>query len=185
MISIVQKEDPVLRKVAVAIPVKEIESGKIRKIIEDMKKILATQDDGIAIAGPQIGQSLRIFIVSGTVLKLVDKNYKGDESHMIFINPEITKLSREKQVVEEGCLSIRWKYGKIKRAKKASIKAYDEYGHPFERGGSGLLAQIFQHETDHLDGLLFIDKAYDIRDMPPEDIDKNKVKNEEKNNGKN
>ena len=169
MIKIVQNGDPVLRKMAKDVPVSDITSPKIQKILSDMKSALSTQDDGVAIAAPQIGESLKIFIVSGTMLKLASKNYKGDESFMVFINPEITKLSKEKQLVEEGCLSVRWKYGKIKRAKKASIKAYDENGKFFERGASGLLAQVFQHETDHLSGVLFIDNAYDIKDIPKEE----------------
>lgn len=168
MVNIVQNPEPVLRKKAKTVPVSEITSTKIRKVISDMKEVLATQDDGVAIAAPQIGESLRIFLVSGTVLKLADPDYKGDGSDLVFINPEITKLSRNKDDVEEGCLSIRWKYGRVKRSEKASIKAYDENGRLFERGASGLLAQVFQHETDHLDGILFIDKAHDIKDIPPE-----------------
>ncbi len=168
MVNIVQNPEPVLRKKAETVPVSEITSTKIREVISDMKEVLATQDDGVAIAAPQIGESLRIFLVSGTVLKLADPDYRGDDSDLVFINPEITKLSRNKDDVEEGCLSIRWKYGKVKRSQKASIKAYDEHGKLFERGASGLLAQVFQHETDHLDGILFIDKAHDIKDIPPE-----------------
>lgn len=169
MTIIVQSKDPVLRKVAAEVPQTEITSAKIQKIIKEMKDVLATQDDGIAIAAPQIGVSLQIFFVSGAVLKLADKEYKGGDADLVFINPVITKLSREKQEVEEGCLSVRWKYGKIKRAMKASIKAYDEKGNLFERGASGLLAQVFQHEVDHLNGILFIDEAYDVVDQPPEE----------------
>ena len=74
---------------------------------------------------------------------------------------------------EEGCLSVRWKYGKVKRAQKATISALDENGKQFERGASGILAQVFQHETDHLDGKLFIDLARDVHDLPPEEIKNN------------
>ncbi len=168
MKSIVQTDNPVLRKKAAEVTLSEISSPKIQQVLNDMKELLATQDDGVAIAAPQIGESLRIFIVSGQVLKLADPKYRGDEVDMVFINPVISKLSKEKHEVEEGCLSVRWKYGKIKRSKKATVKAYDENGNPFERGASGLLAQVFQHETDHLNGVLFIDSAYDVKDLPPE-----------------
>ncbi|MEI6057920.1 MAG: peptide deformylase, partial [bacterium] len=97
-------------------------------------------------------------------------DYTGGD--VTFINPEITRLSREKHEVEEGCLSVRWLYGKMKRSKKASVRAYDENGKRFERGASGLLAQIFQHETDHLEGVLFIDHAYDVQEVLPEDMEK-------------
>jgi len=168
MPTILQQQDPVLRKKSKEVDLSEITSPEIKNIITEMKAALATQNDGIAIAAPQIGYSLRIFLVSGSVLKLADKKYKDDESDMIFINPVISKLSREKQEVEEGCLSIRWKYGMIKRAMKVSIEAYDEHGKLVKRGASGLLAQVFQHECDHLDGVLFIDKAHDIKEVPPE-----------------
>ena len=68
----------------------------------------------------------------------------------------------------EGCLSVRYLYGKIRRASRATITAYDENGQKIERGASGLLAQIFQHEVDHLNGILFTDHAKDLRDIPPE-----------------
>lgn len=169
MKEIVQTGNPVLRAQAKEVPIKDISTPKIQGVIADMSRLLSTQEDGVAIAAPQIGESLRIFLVSGQVLKLADPNYKGEERDLVFINPVLTKLSKEKQEVEEGCLSVRWKYGKIKRAKKATVKAYDENGALFERGASGLLAQVFQHETDHLNGILFIDEAYDVRDIPPEE----------------
>ena len=86
---------------------------------------------------------------------------------MVFINPKISKLSKEKEWTPEGCLSVRWLYGKTYRSKKASISAYDENSKKFTRGASGLLAQIFQHETDHLNGILFIDHAKDIKEELP------------------
>ena len=91
---------------------------------------------------------------------------------MVYINPVITKKSREKKLMEEGCLSVRYLYGKVNRSTKASIEGYDEFGNFFKKGGAGLLAQIFQHETDHLDGVLFIDSAIDLENIPPETLKK-------------
>ena len=169
--SIVQANNPVLRKKAVDVNIDEIGSDKIQNIISEMKKVMATQKDGVAIAAPQIGYSLRIFVVSDKILSEADKKYKSIGRDLVFINPVITKLSRNKHEVEEGCLSVRWKYGKVNRSIKASVKAHNELGEVVERGGSGLLAQVFQHETDHLDGILFIDKAVDVQDIPPENND--------------
>lgn len=169
---IVQSNDPILRKQAKEIPIKDITSPKIKKIISDMKAVLATQKDGVAIAAPQISENIRLFVVSDNVLQEADKEYKSIGKDLVFINPEIIKLSREKHEVEEGCLSVRWKYGKVKRSIKVIIKGYNENGEPVERGASGLLAQVFQHETDHLNGILFIDKAYDVQDIPPEELEK-------------
>ncbi len=169
LVPIVQNGEPVLRELAQSVPLAEISSSKFKKIIADMKIALASQDDGVAIAAPQIGQPFRIFVVAARAMSMIDEKYTGGD--MTFINPEIIKLSREKHEVEEGCLSVRWLYGKIMRSTKASVRAYDESGKRFERGASGLLAQIFQHETDHLDGVLFIDHAYEVQEVLPEDME--------------
>jgi peptide deformylase len=171
-IDIVQIDNSILREIAQTVLVSEITSPRIQSIIARMKSALSTQKDGVAIAAPQIGESLRMFLVSDHVMKLADKEYKSLGKDIIFINPKITKLSKEKYEAEEGCLSVRWKYGKVERSVKATVKGYNELGEKVERGASGLLAQVFQHETEHLDGILFIDKAYDVQDLPPEAEDK-------------
>lgn len=101
------------------------------------------------------------------------KNTEEKNADVVFINPRILKHSRKTEWMEEGCLSVRYLYGKVKRSEKVLITATNENGVEFEMGGSGLLAQIFQHETDHLDGTLFIDKAKDLQDIPPENHGKN------------
>ena len=168
--NIVQKEDPVLRGKAKEVPVADITSKAIKDIIRDMRIALASQKDGVAIAAPQIGKSLRIFVVSGELLAKADKTYTGSPTDLIFINPTIVRRSKEKMEVEEGCLSVRWLYGTINRAARVTLRAYDENGQKIERGASGLLAQIFQHETDHLEGTLFIDHADEIWEMTDEEI---------------
>lgn len=175
MADIVQKDHPVLRKKALSVAIPDIQTSKIQKVLKDMKEALKTQSDGIAIAAPQIGEGLRIFVVSGTVYAIM-KSSEKDSSRLerrglpdeIYINPEIIKTSKRRKKMEEGCLSVRWLYGKVSRAEKVTIRAWNEKGEEFTRGGSGLLAQIFQHEIDHLDGTLFIDKAEDIEEIPPE-----------------
>ncbi len=174
MKKILQKEEAVLRKMAKEVPLEQITSTKIKKILEEMSISLRSQSDGVAIAAPQIGYSLRIFLVSGRIfLKDFGKEELQEESlaelnnaeveDVVFINPKISKLSRDKEWMAEGCLSVRPLYGKTWRSKKATVTAYDEKGKKFTRGASGLLAQIFQHETDHLNGILFIDHAKDIK----------------------
>lgn len=173
----------VLRQVAQEVPVAEIKTTRIKKILAEMSAALKSQDDGVAIAAPQIGYPLRIFVVSGKIfarefsqnkppsdsplIKGEKKTQENSPADLVFINPKITKLSREKEWVPEGCLSVRWLYGKALRSKKATVSAYDEQGKKFTRGASGLLAQIFQHETDHLDGILFIDHAKDVKEELP------------------
>lgn len=181
---ILQKEEKVLRQKAKEVPVPEIVTPKIQKIISEMKEALQSQDDGVAIAAPQIGYSLRIFVVSKKVEEIVteakmealkisreiieSETKKINSKDLVFINPVIKKLSKERKNVEEGCLSVRYLYGKVKRSLKATVEAVDENGKKFQRGGTGLMAQIFQHEIDHLDGILFIDKATNVEEIPPE-----------------
>jgi len=174
MVIIVGKENPILRKIAKPVLVKDVKSAKIKKIIRDMKTALDREEDGVAIAAPQIGENLRIFIVSPKVfdiMKTTEDSPRGSKKHIVCINPVILKLSKAKEDVEEGCLSVRYFYGNVARSKQAKIRALDENGKVFEMGGSGLLAQIFQHETDHLDGVLFTDKAKDLVDMPPASLE--------------
>ncbi|MDB5239023.1 MAG: peptide deformylase, peptide deformylase [Candidatus Parcubacteria bacterium] len=168
--AILQRDNPILREKAATIAAQDIGSDRITGIIAAMKKALSTQKDGIAIAAPQIGESVRIFVVSGDLLKEADKTYKGEDGSLVFINPEITRRSRDKKEMEEGCLSVRWLYGKVKRSTRVSLKALNEKGEKIDRGASGLLAQIFQHEVDHLDGKLFTDIARETWEMSPEEI---------------
>ena len=160
------------------VPIKDITSPKIKKIIREMREAMDSQDDGVAIAAPQIGYSLRIFVVSEKVESIVKPsheemvdarihNKKMPTEKLVFINPVIKKISKEKHELEEGCLSVRYLYGHVSRGKKATVVAYDEEGKKFERGGTGLLAQIFQHEIDHLNGVLFIDKAKYVEEVLP------------------
>lgn len=160
MKEIVQNGDPVLRDIAKEVSIDKITSPEIKKVIKEMSEALATQDDGVAIAAPQIGYSYRIFVVAGKVLENDEEVYKKKD--MVFINPVIKKLSKKTTWLEEGCLSVRPFWGEVKRSLQATIEAYDENGNKFTRGASGLLAHIFQHETDHLNGILFIDKARNI-----------------------
>ncbi len=180
MVKIIQNGHPTLRTRALPVLIKDIGSPKIKKVLAEMKKALSLESDGVAIAAPQINVSLRIFVVSG---KVFDEGFiHGDQlqelsknTDKVFINPKILKMSRDKKLLSEGCLSVRPMYGKVRRATRTTLEAYDEKGVKFVTEASSLLAHIFQHETDHLDGILFIDKAKDLHEASPE---------EEFNNGK-
>ncbi len=191
MKEILQKDEKVLRQIAQEVPLKDIKTTKIKKILKEMSESLKSQNDGVAIAAPQIGYKLRIFVVSGKIFQAKfsrtgsssdstesvqslspsahEKNFTlKNFKDMVFVNPKISRMSQEKEWLPEGCLSVRPLYGKTFRSKKATITAYDENGKKFTRGASGLLAQIFQHETDHLNGILFIDHAKDIKEEIPQ-----------------
>lgn len=175
MFPIVQNGDKVLRKISKEVPISSITKPKIKKILSDMTLALDSQYDGVAIAAPQIGVSLRIFVVSGRIFdedfisgkgSTEGGSYKKNRAHnMVFINPVLTKVSKDKKLMTEGCLSVRPLYGKVRRATRAAIEAHNEKGTKFTMDATGLLAHIFQHETDHLDGILFIDKAKDLQEI--------------------
>lgn len=168
MKKILQTPDKILFQKAQEVEISDIKTPKIQKILNEMSMAVDREEDGVAIAAPQIGYSFRIFIVSRKAFELT-KKYKNIDKNMIFINPKIIKISKEKREMEEGCLSVRYLYGTVYRSEKATVKAFDENGKEFTMGGSGLLAQIFQHETDHLDGVLFTEKAKDLKEILPED----------------
>lgn len=165
---IVQVGTPVLRNIAEPVPIKEITSDRIQEILRDMEETLQAEPDGAALAAPQIGISLRIFILSKRVFRREHEDTSDHKAHYVYINPKIIKRSRRKERMDEGCLSVRGKYGTISRATNATVEAYDEHGVKFTRGAGGLLAQAFQHETDHLEGTLFIDRAEELWDVAPQ-----------------
>jgi len=167
------EDNPALRELSHAIPVKEIGSAKIQALIADMKALLAKEEFGVALAACQLGEPLKLFIVSGRALargarNAPDEPGKKDElpalEDQVYINPEILKMSRGKKEKHEACLSIRGKWGMVPRADKVRLRAYDERGVLSTRGASGFLAHIFQHEMDHLSGVLHIDKAKELFD---------------------
>lgn len=119
---------------------------ELKLICQKMIEIIK-ENQGIGLAAPQVGILKRIIVVD------FDNNLK------IFINPEILKKSKEKEIFEEGCLSFPGLFLKIKRPKEIEIKAQDLNGQEIKMKLNGLTARIFQHEVDHLDGILFIDRV--------------------------
>lgn len=135
-------DDPILRKVCK--PVKEFDE-KLHILLDDMKETLELHD-GVGLAAPQIGILKRIFIV------------EYEDEYVEAINPEIIKVSGA-ETTTEGCLSVPDVWHELERPAKVTIKAYDRFGNQFEKTGKGIVARAFCHEYDHLEGILFIDKA--------------------------
>ncbi len=123
---------------------------KTHQLLDDMKETLISAN-GAGLAAVQVGVLRRIFIVS-----VEDKYYEC-------INPTIIKQSG-KQSGDEGCLSVRGKFGQVERPMKVIVKAFDRFGKEFTVKASGFLARAFCHEYDHLDGILYTDKAKELRD---------------------
>lgn len=176
---IVQKESPVLRRRAEWVSPDQIKSQKIKNIIHKMSAALRASSNGIGLAAPQINIPLAIFIVSEEAMAVkkepdiiynenAKEQHKKTWQHFVFINPRLVKSSRKKGLVPEGCLSVNGVFGKVKRAKQVTVEALDENGKTLRVGASGLFAQVLQHEMDHLNGVLFIDKAEDLEKIPNE-----------------
>jgi len=169
MKEIVQQGAPVLDAVAEPVPEEVFGSAELARVIARMSEALDREPDGVALAAPQIGVSWRLFIVrkdrtlppaplvaEGTTISLPPPPPAEIE---VYINPEIIKTSRKRVPSDEGCLSVRGIYGTTRRHERVTVRARRPDGSKFERGGGGLLAQIFEHEIDHLNGTLFIEHA--------------------------
>lgn len=128
-----------------ALPVQDI-NDEIAAIVKEMRETMYA-GRGIGLAGPQVGLLQRIFVV----------HIEGDIPR-VFINPSIIQTSPELTEYEEGCLSIPGLYGEVKRPEAVRIQAWNERGRPFTIDAEGLLARVIQHEYDHLEGVLFIDR---------------------------
>ncbi|HQF57184.1 MAG TPA: peptide deformylase [Candidatus Magasanikbacteria bacterium] len=122
-----------------------------------LKNIISTMyhDDGIGIAAPQVGQNIRFCIIG----RQATPDKKND---LILINPIFEKISRKKETDLEGCLSVPKTYGKVTRYKDILVKAWNEKGEEIKFEAHNFFARVIQHEIDHLDGILFIDKARGI-----------------------
>lgn len=178
MRDIVQNGDPVLRATAEPVSDSLFGSEELSRMLEDMREALSAQKDGVALAAPQIGLSKRIFIVRYDRMdeREVPADAVEDPREGIYINPSILSVSRKKSDMPEGCLSVRGLYGTTHRHEKATVKAQNEHGEWFTRGAGGILAQAFQHEIDHLNGMLFIDHALEVHEQKQTGTETNDTK---------
>lgn len=160
----IPEENAVLREESMLVPDELFGTPELETMLLDMIEALEAEVDGVALAAPQIGLLWRIFIVRYD--RMLPPPPDGEPTPLpaigVFINPSITRTSTRRLEVDEGCLSVRTLYGKTKRFERATVRAQDIHGTWFERGGGGILAQAFQHEIDHLNGMLFIDHATDL-----------------------
>jgi peptide deformylase len=123
----------------------------IQKLIDDMIETMRAAP-GVGLAAPQVGVPLRVAVI------------EVDEKVTVIVNPEIVKLSGEYEL-DEGCLSVPGYWGRLRRAEKVTVKAKDRNGKDFRITAEGLLAQALQHEIDHLDGLLYIDRMESLDEL--------------------
>ena len=143
---------PVLKQICA--PIKKID-GKLRGLLDDMAETMY-KNDGIGLAAPQVGRPIRAVVIDIGEGKLLE-----------MINPEI--ISKEGSALDsEGCLSVPGIFGEVERSSKVTVDYTTRYGKRRKLEAEGLLARCIQHELDHLDGILFIDVAKNLRQETPE-----------------
>ena len=148
---------PVLRKAARAVDPTEVRSAPFQKLIDDMVETMR-EYAGIGLAGPQVHESVRLFVAGF-------EDDSGDLRVVPFINPEVAPVGDEVEEDWEGCLSIPDIRGLVPRAKVIVVRALDRRGRPAEMTLRGFPARVVQHETDHLDGVLFFDRMRSLASL--------------------
>lgn len=147
ILPILQIGDEILKKKSV--PVTEY-NDELKKLLDDMKQTLADAK-GAGLAAPQVGRNIRAFIVD------------TDDGYYEFVNPVILGTSGSQYGVE-GCLSVKGKWGDVKRPRKVTVEAFDRNGKKFKVVARDFFARAVCHENDHLDGILYVEKANNLRD---------------------
>ncbi|MBT4209869.1 MAG: peptide deformylase [Candidatus Komeilibacteria bacterium] len=147
MFKIAKYPDPILRKTAK--PISDF-NDELKKMASDMAEVMY-EDDGIGLAAPQVSKSLRLIVIG-----------LGHGDFKTYVNPEITFFSKEKTKTDEGCLSLPKIFGDVIRPKKIHVKYYDLDGQVHKEKLKGIDSVILQHEVDHLNGILFIDRVEKI-----------------------
>ncbi len=167
-LDIVLYPDPVLAKKASSV---EAFNGELKDMAESMLHTMY-QAPGIGLAAPQVGNPIRMFVLDVDFEREVRRNLNEDEKEeyevknlnpQVFINPTITVTSKEKFKYKEGCLSLPGIYDDVIRPKDILVNYYDIKGNKKELQASGLLSICIQHEADHLDGVMFIDRLSQLK----------------------
>jgi len=150
ILDILLHPNPFLRQKSDELELAELNKPEFKEWLKSLEETMVLKD-GAGLAAPQVGKSLRLFVIA----------HEG--KNLFFINPKITKRSWGKVIDDEGCLSVLDKdgeiiYAKVPRHKKISCSYYDENGKLNKISAEKFLARVIQHESDHLDGILFIDR---------------------------
>jgi len=158
---VIKMDNPVLHQKAKR--VRKIDDS-IQKLIDNMIETMHNIE-GVGLAAPQVGVPLQV-----VVIQLPD----GEEV-ITLINPEVVKISEETEMMMEGCLSLPGYNADVKRSTSITVKARDRQGKPIRIKGEGLLAQVLQHETDHINGIVFVDHLESVDELHKTEEDEEKT----------
>jgi peptide deformylase len=156
--------NPVLREPAKRLTRSEILSSETQELIADMRHTVDVKKYGVGLAAPQVGVPIALSIVG---IKQTPSRPDAQSIEMVIINPEIVKTYGSRSQKWEGCISFgggtNFPYAKALRWSRVRVKYLDEFANEHERDFDGLLAHVMQHETDHLNGILFVERVKDPR----------------------
>jgi peptide deformylase len=155
---------PVLRAKARPLEAAEIRSPALQQLVDDMFETMA-EYQGVGLAAPQVHTSVRLFVAGFPEPEDHDEDDEPAMPQMALINPEITIVGKEVQEDWEGCLSIPEVRGRVPRATQIVVRAYDRHGKRVEIKAANFTARVIQHETDHLDGVLFFDRMKSLETL--------------------
>lgn len=159
---IIEIGNPALREVAKEIPIEDVQTEAVQELVDDLVETMH-HANGAGLAATQIAVPLRVCVIE------VNKNprypYKPDIPLTVLINPVITFLTEERLSVYEGCLSVPNVRGEVNRCPKVRVQALDRKGGEIDIVVKGITAGTFQHELDHLDGVVFVDKVKDSKTL--------------------
>lgn len=160
-----KSEEKFLRQKTADFDFSKFSKKEVNELVQKMRKMMIAAD-GIGLAANQIGLDFKVFVAQVRATKRRSANAVSSEDQKFYaiFNPEIVKISKEKSPVDEGCLSVPGGYfGEVERPDKITLVGFDRYGKKIRIKAWGLLARVFQHEVDHLNGTLFIDKAKNLK----------------------
>ncbi len=152
--------NPLLRRVARDVRPEELRSPALKELVRDMIDTMH-HEEGIGIAAPQVGESLQLAVIE---VDTESSRYPGQEPFglKVFVNPRVTVLDGEEQGFWEGCLSVPNLRGYVERPRHVRVDYVDLDGHARTIEAEGFLATVFQHELDHLQGVLYVDRIRDL-----------------------
>lgn len=153
-------KDKEVRKTSVDFDIAKINNKTSQQYFDDLIEAMIRYK-GIGIASCQVGKNIRVIVIS--------KEYTKDKEHTVMINPRLVSTGEKTNLMEEGCLSVPGLYGPIERYTKVRVKGWYRDGSQFDIKAKGMLARVFQHELDHLEGTLFIDKALRLHEIEQAD----------------
>lgn len=128
-------------------------NGSIHKLIDDMLETMHCDVSRVGLAAPQIGISLRVIVIG-----------LPEEEDIVLINPKVARRKGER-LIDEGCLSVPGYSGQVKRSESVTVKGRNQNGKEIRIKAEGLLAQVLEHEIDHLDGILYVDHAQSVEEL--------------------